>query len=550
MKRVKNWLLATVVGMTCAVLWMITSMPLAASESEVSYGDTGVGVDWVADLAIGVASEDLAGSSTFTNAGGVHVLYGSGSGPTTSGDDWWTQAVPGVGEVDSYERFGNDLAAGDFNGDGRTDLAIGAPGEDADGVNESGAVFIFYAGDDGLNITDLFVLHQNTSGMPDTAAATDFFGSTLVSGDFNKDGYDDLAICARLKGFGATFGAGAVYVVFGSPAGISTEHVPQFIHQDLSGLYGSAEINNYFGEVMATGDFNGDGHDDLVIGVPSQNNVGGIIVSDAGAAYVLYGQYYGLRTSSSLFVNQDTIGVDGMREMNDHFGAALTTGDFNGDGYDDIALGAPDEDWSTDSDAGAIHIFQGSDLGITTTDEFMWDQTDAGGFAMPDELFGRALTSADFDGDGYDDLAIGAPGELSGSGSVSVVYGSSSGLGYGELWRQGTYSSLFDEAENGDFFGDELVAGDLDGDGYDDLVVGVPFEDFGSTIDVGVLHVIFGTVNGLTNIGDLYFHQLYSGIGGDGPEASDYFGRNLEVISRRELIFRDGFESNSTYLWD
>jgi hypothetical protein len=539
------WIMAAVLQLQGGgILWADDSGP-------IPLGAPGAGRDAVADLVIGVPQEDLAGSPDINAAGAVHVLYGNDYGPSVTGDDWWTQDVPGVDEAQAMERFGDALAAGDFNGDGRTDLAIGSPGEDAGGVDGSGAVFILYGGDNGFSTSGLQMLDQALAGMPDSAEESDFFGATLAAGDFDHDGFCDLAVGATLEGVDGMWSAGAVFVVYGSLSGLTTVRSPLFLHQNLSGLAGDAENDNRFGSALATGDFNHDGYSDLAIGVPNNTTVEGIVVSDSGAVYVLYGAWYGLVTSSSRFLTQDTISVLDAREINDHFGAALAAGDVNGDGYDDLIVGVPDEDLitggSSQADAGVFHLFYGIATGIALPGNEVWDQAAA---ALASDLHGYALAAADFNRDGFDDLAAGVPGDVGGTGSVSVLYGSASGLGSGELWRQGSdFGNIYDTPEAGDWFGAALAAGDLDGDGYDDLVVGVPFEDISTATDAGMVHVIYGSVNGLTDNGDTIFHQLIMGIAGDGIQANDYFGRRLAVIPQSPVVFRDGFESGGLNAW-
>ncbi|MGH9169087.1 MAG: FG-GAP repeat protein, partial [Acidimicrobiia bacterium] len=145
--------------------------------------------------------------------------------------------------------------------------------------------------------------------------------------------------------------------------------------------------------------------------------------------------------------------------------------------------------------------------------------------------FGASLAWGDFDGDGYDDLAAGISGEnpsgVAGAGAVAVLYGSGTGLsGAGsQLWHQNS-PGILDLAEIDDHFGASLASGDADGDGYADVVIGVPEENVGAVADAGVINVLYGSASGLASGGNQVWHQNSPGIA-DAAEASDRFGAAL-----------------------
>jgi hypothetical protein len=167
------------------------------------------------------------------------------------------------------------------------------------------------------------------------------------------------------------------------------------------------------------------------------------------------------------------------------------------------------------SNAGAANVLYGSAAGLTADGNQLWHQDSPG---IEDEvetsnLFGGALASGDFDGDGYADLAVGVSGEDFGSinlaGAVNVLYGSAAGLTAegNRLWFQ-ELDGIPDLLETGDHFGQALASGDFDGDGQDDLAVGVPEEDIGTVTDAGAVNVLYGTAGGgLTAAGNQFWHQ-------------------------------------------
>jgi hypothetical protein len=159
------------------------------------------------------------------------------------------------------------------------------------------------------------------------------------------------------------------------------------------------------------GDFDGDGYTDLAVGVPYED-VGSPGVVNAGAVNVLYGSASGITGSGSNYWHQDVAGIGSITEADDRFGVALTAGDFDGDGYADLAVGVPYEHWN-EADTGIVQVLYGTASGLTDTGDQLWRQ-DISGIAdveEADDRFGYALAAGDFDGDGYLDLAIGVPYE-------------------------------------------------------------------------------------------------------------------------------------------
>jgi len=194
-------------------------------------------------------------------------------------------------------------------------------------------------------------------------------------------------------------------------------------------------------------DFNGDGFADLAVGVPGEN-------TGAGAVQVLYGSSTGLTAADQVWFQDDT-GTDSS-EDGDAFGTTLATGDFDGDGLTDLAIGVPGEDGFR----GAVNILYGSVIGLNDDGAQFWtqDSTDVEDTAEDGDGFGSALAAGDFNGDGRSDLAIGAPFEdvdgTADAGAVNVLYGSSSGLTAtgDQFWHQDV-SGVKGIVETGDSFG-------------------------------------------------------------------------------------------------
>jgi len=247
--------------------------------------------------------------------------------------------------------------SGDFNNDGYDDLAIGVERENVNGKFKAGAVNIIYGSAQGLH-TNAGLLnqfwHQDSVGIEDEVEEKDKFGNSLGSGDFNNDGFDDLAIGVEHENVNGIFKAGAVNVIYGSAL-----HTDQFWHQDTNGIINKANAGDEWGYALTAGDFNNDGFNDLAAS-SYREDVNGKV--NAGAVNVIYGSAKGLHKNAGLpdqFWHQNRGGIVDSAEENDLFGTTLAAGDFNHDGYDDLAIGVPKEDKSED-DVGAVNVIYGS----------------------------------------------------------------------------------------------------------------------------------------------------------------------------------------------
>jgi hypothetical protein len=428
----------------------------------------------------------------------------------------------------------------DFDNDGFADLAVGVPREGVGTAELAGAVNVLKGSANGLSGTGSQLLVQGGGGVPDAAEPSDFFGTALAAGDFNHDGFADLAIGVPGEDLAASTDAGAVTVLYGSASGLSASG-GQFFSQDTPGVLGAAEPNDGFGAALGVGDFNNDSFADLAIGVPSEG-VGS--AAQAGAVNVVYGSANRLTATGNQQWRQDS-GIGGVAELGDQFGFALTSGDFNHDSFADLAIGTPFEDVGTVVDAGAINVLYGSAARLTTTGNQQWRQGGGGviGVAEQSDFFGAALAAGDFNNDTFADLAIGAPvedvGTVLDAGAVNVLYGSASRLTAtgNQQWRQGG-GGIIGVAEDGDTFGAALAGGDFNDNGVDDLAIGAIGEDIGTIPDAGAVNVLYGSAARLGATGNQQFFQGSGGLVGT-AEDGDFVGAALSTGDYDNDTFAD-----------
>jgi hypothetical protein len=450
-----------------------------------------------------------------------------------SGNQLWGQFTPNLeGVPESGDSFGEVLASGDFNGDGRDDLAIGTPGESVGGAGHAGAVNVIYGGAGGLRVAGDQIWTRDSADVGGTPQASAHFGAALAAGDFNNDSYDDLAIGSPGSGPAGSSTYGGVNVLYGSASGLRAT-TSQLWTQDSFDVIGVAEFNDAFGQALAACDFNDDGFDDLAIGAPGEgieDGAGPLV----GAVNVLYGSASRLTEDGNQIWTQDSPNVADSAENGDYFGSSLTAGDFDADGACDLAIGV----WGEDSTAnttesnGAVNVLYGAASGLSAAGNRIWRQGSNGvdGAAEQGDVFGQALAAGDLNGDGYDDLAVGIPGETVNSGAhagaVYVLYGSSGGLSSAgdQLWHQAS-ADVIGVVEDGDIFGSSVTIGDFDGDGDDDLAIGVPLEVVDGVTGAGAVNVLYGTANGLRAAGNQIWSQASPGV--DGALEADAFGLSL-----------------------
>ncbi|MFD3452367.1 FG-GAP repeat protein [Streptomyces sp. NPDC058691] len=458
--------LATTLLATGACITAATAPATAAPAPAARVAHDDFNGDGYSDLVVSAPGGTI---SKAPGAGYVAVLYGSAKGYSPSRRATFSSSTPGIaGIAAAGDRFGKSTASGDLDDDGYADLVVGIPGKDVAGMADAGAAVVLWGSKSGLQTagsswlqdgtpkarggfgvglaagrftgedTQLAVMTNSTvwTYHGDATAARrltpsdhavfswwdeDYLAGGLTSGDYNNDGADDVVLLGTSiveEGIIPAESYGVGRLLSGGPGGLA---------------YSRSMRGGATGASGASGDINHDGYSDLVLGSPGDRDELNDVYFDGGSVRVYLGGPNGPAkegASGSQVWTQNTAGVPGTEQNADFFGAAVSLGDIDGDGYLDAAVGAPGNDIGKATDAGTIWVFRGSATGLTTKGIHTYGQDSYRVPGTPEkkDAFGSALRLVDGNRDRKADLAAGAPGEDTNDGGVWVLPGASGGL--------------------------------------------------------------------------------------------------------------------------
>ncbi|MFN6563153.1 MAG: beta strand repeat-containing protein [Nostoc sp. ChiSLP01] len=444
------------------------------------------------------------------------------------------------------DRSGSSVSnAGDVNGDGFDDLIIGAPDADPNGQSSGQSYVVFGSSTSFSSSFDLSTLNGTNGFAINGIAVDDRSGSSSGAGDVNGDGFDDLIIGAGNADPNGSQ-SGQSYVVFGKSTGFSSS----LNLSSLNGTNGFAINGIAAGDlsglsVSSAGDINNDGFDDVIIGAIGANDF-------SGQSYVVFGKSTGFSPSLNLSTLNGTNGfvINGIQLGDISGGSVSDAGDINGDGIDDLIIGATN---APDGSSGQSYVVFGKTTGFSPslnlstlngTNGFVINGIEAGDFS------GSPVSSAgDVNGDGIDDLIIGAinfktnnGGTVSASGQSYVIFGKSTGfsasLNLSDL--NGTNGFTINGIEADDLTNFSVSgAGDVNGDGFDDLIIGTVKNIDPNGIRSGQSYVVFGKGTGFSpsiNLSDL------NGTNGFSINGINAFDNSGNSVSAAGDVNNDGFD--------
>ncbi len=486
-------------------VWLgLIALALCASAQTASALDCDFDADGFEDLAVGSPQEGVG--LTFA-AGAVLVFYGSsggfGLGRPTQYFDESSAIFSSSPKYQGY--FGYAVDCGDYDGDGYDDLAVARPWFESEEEESptDGVIWILFGSSEGLG-------ERAQSAAP--PGGSPYFGAVLASGDFNGDGYSDLAVGTIATPLFDEV-ARHLFVFWGGYGGLSAySRLSTYKAEDINGAGAP-----YLGTALAVGDFDSDGLEDLV----ATSTPGG----DMNRLVLLHGRpgYPGL----SLY-GLDNAEVIGVAETGD---VRLTAGDFDGDGESDLAVGVTRSDLAfVGSDPPRVDLYYQRDGQLVAEDEIVGSNNS----------FGASLGAGDYNGDGCDDLAVGIPAEdnLREDGTIAFdsgqVYVVHCDPGVGLDPSTGYLLQPSHKRSDSEHFGWAMTAGDFNGDGLSDLMVGAPgllvYHVSGvPRSDVGAFVEFWGEIAGehaglgLIGLPGILWHQDEVGVP-DSAEAGEIFG--------------------------
>ena len=450
--------------------------------------------------------------------------------------------------IDEDDFSGDSVSsAGDVNGDGFDDVIIGAGNADPGGVSGAGESYVVFGSASGpgasFELSSLANGNGSAGFVLNGIDMTDNSGFSVSSaGDVNGNGFDDVIIGAWIASLNGDNAVGETYVVFGKANGFT----PSFDLSDLASGNGSAgfvlngiDASDRSGRsVSSAGDVNGDGFDDVIIGAASASPEGRFI---AGESYVVFGKASGFGASfelSGLANGDGSAGfvLNGASSFDGTGGSVSSAGDVNGDGFDDLIVGAS----TADSESGEAYIVFGKATGFSATlDYSTLDGTNGfqlNGISARDQSGYSVASAGDVNGDGFDDIIVGAYGADNESGESYVIFGKASGFrasfNLSNLTNgNGSTGFVLNGIDAGDESGRRVSsAGDVNGDGFDDLIIGARRGDPDGNSNAGESYLVFGRASGFGASFDL--ETLANGDGTDGfvlsgADTSDFSGNSV-----------------------